>query len=992
LFSDAYAATSSNVVNGNGELDHNSTYYYTESTESYTIPINADWQNPTQIDWSVNVRSYDNSGKNDTANIKLYFYDDLGNLLDTTGPGTVTLVLGGGGWNGWIAYSGSYNNNVYLDDISEIKFVVGGKDVGYWAGYYGPQFRNAELTFEYVASPSQVGTVSTIPGNTQVELSWSAPSNGGSSITDYVIQYSTDNSSWSTFSDGTSTGTTATVTGLTNGQQYYFKVAAVNSVGIGSYSSSATATPMTTPSQIIISSIERTANAATLIWSAPSNGGSSITDYTIKYSSNNGNTWNVFVDGTSTQTTATVTGLDECNGYTFKVSATNAKGNGSASANTDGVKSLHASNNHDYHGNGIQDFSSKQQFGDRVRFEKSQTFDVTQSFGANQIFGEGNKFSNSQKFCGTHDFTANGIEFGVNTEFNAAQTFGNSAKFAANQDFTNVNHDFSSRGLVFNSGAQFSNGEVMGKHADFSNGTQNFGAGMTFGEATEFAKSQDWGNNAQIFDKYMHFGESNDFTGKIQTFKEGTSFGAGTTFKDAQKIPINTIPSFGIVLEAITCGDDTSADTCIPNDASKYLAPGEFLTPGQDPAATTTSISANDKSFAVEGMGLEMTFANVGVDGTITSDLYDPANIPESTAVGSTGKVSVTTSNSGDVQTIGSVTNISTGTATISGDITITLSYSEANIPPGTAESDLTMIHYTGGQWITESSCTVDEIDNKISCTVTSLSPFGVGGSGSSGSSSSSTSSGGGNGGSCDSKGFGSGKSLMVHEVSFSEESNVVTLKAQSTCGTINSKVMTSTGSQIMKLSLEQPYLDDNIVVYSTTIDDAIDDFTIMINNKKNTFDEKYYPHGSDLIKIYTGDTGYTSHQQGTHQVSGYTSEQQGVVASTVTDTIADTIPESVVEPVVESTSTYIPEPVTEETSEITKLTEPMIDDKPTVTELPIESPQKSDDIQTISYTPEPVAQYTPEPVSTCGAGTELVNGFCKVIQKDDVQPWWKFW
>ena len=76
-------------------------------------------------------------------------------------------------------------------------------------------------------APNTVGTVTPTPGDTQVTLSWSAPSDNGSTITDYAIQYSEDNSTWSTFADGTSTSTSATVTGLTNGQQYYFKVAAV---------------------------------------------------------------------------------------------------------------------------------------------------------------------------------------------------------------------------------------------------------------------------------------------------------------------------------------------------------------------------------------------------------------------------------------------------------------------------------------------------------------------------------------------------------------------------------------------------------------------------------------------------------------------------------------------------------------------------------------------------------------------------------------------
>ena len=82
-------------------------------------------------------------------------------------------------------------------------------------------------------------------GNTQVVLTWNVPSSdGGSSITDYIIQYSTDNSTWTTFNDGTSTNTTATVTGLTNNTQYYFRVAAVNSIGTGPYTSSVTATPV----------------------------------------------------------------------------------------------------------------------------------------------------------------------------------------------------------------------------------------------------------------------------------------------------------------------------------------------------------------------------------------------------------------------------------------------------------------------------------------------------------------------------------------------------------------------------------------------------------------------------------------------------------------------------------------------------------------------------------------------------------------------------
>ena len=108
-------------------------------------------------------------------------------------------------------------------------------------------------------APDAPTGLSATAGDSQVSLSWTAPSNtGGTPITDYLVEFSTDGANWSTFADGTGTATSATVTGLTNGVSYSFRVSAITSAGTGSASSVATGTPV----------------AATTT-SAPSSGGSS---------------------------------------------------------------------------------------------------------------------------------------------------------------------------------------------------------------------------------------------------------------------------------------------------------------------------------------------------------------------------------------------------------------------------------------------------------------------------------------------------------------------------------------------------------------------------------------------------------------------------------------------------------------------------------------------------------------------------------------------
>ena len=171
--------------------------------------------------------------------------------------------------------------------------------------------------------------LTTTAGNLQVVLSWTVPNNGGSAITGYRV-YRGLISGGEILLIALSNMTAYNVSGLTNGQTYYFKVQAINVMGNGANSTEAFATPATVPASPVTLSATPGNTQIVLTWTAPAtNGGSPITGYRIYRGMTSGSE-TLF---TTVSVVLTYTMLNVTNGqtYYFTVSAVNAMGTGATS-------------------------------------------------------------------------------------------------------------------------------------------------------------------------------------------------------------------------------------------------------------------------------------------------------------------------------------------------------------------------------------------------------------------------------------------------------------------------------------------------------------------------------------------------------------------------------------------------------------------------------------------------------------------------------------
>jgi PKD repeat protein len=172
-----------------------------------------------------------------------------------------------------------------------------------------------------VGKPIGPSTVAGRAGNHRVTVTWSEADGNGSPVTSYVVRQSggpTQNLP--------ATARSAVFTGLRNGSQYRFTVAAVNARGAGAATSTPEVTPAGKPYRVPNVRVGARNDAVQVSWRAPASSGAKVTRYEIKCS--NGKIRSVPGDRRDLR----FGGLKSDRTYTFRVRAINRFGAGAWSA------------------------------------------------------------------------------------------------------------------------------------------------------------------------------------------------------------------------------------------------------------------------------------------------------------------------------------------------------------------------------------------------------------------------------------------------------------------------------------------------------------------------------------------------------------------------------------------------------------------------------------------------------------------------------------
>ena len=205
------------------------------------------------------------------------YYHDVsgGRIVETATGNTIRSIL----VNGKVFFV--FGASMLGISITDVYRALGFPAIYEVYSYYGT--RN-------LTPPEKVSQVYTVTGNGNVSLNWAPSFSDGKPRLGYVIEYVDTEPiarlyvPWVLYSDRYPL-TNVTITGLTNGKTYYFRVAAVNVIGTGAYSDIVTCVPGTRPDDVSTLFMNSAASLSAFIaeWNDPYNQGYPIQTYTLRY-------------------------------------------------------------------------------------------------------------------------------------------------------------------------------------------------------------------------------------------------------------------------------------------------------------------------------------------------------------------------------------------------------------------------------------------------------------------------------------------------------------------------------------------------------------------------------------------------------------------------------------------------------------------------------------------------------------------------------------
>ena len=253
------------------------------------------------ITWSVNNTT---AAPVSCANVKISLSTDGGQTFPTVltastpNDGTESLVIPVGA-STTARIKVEAVGNIFFD-ISNTNFTIGGA----------------------VACGDATGLTASAIGDNVATVSWTAVANAVSYAVDYKLNSS---GTWTSFATA-QTGTSANLTGLTQGSLYDWRVQATCNSGSGNFVQAqfTTTAPFVCNAPSGLSSSAITSSSATVGWTAVSG----AVSYDVDYKLNTSGTWTNSITGT-TATSRSITGLTSSSLYDWRV-RTNCSGGSSA--------------------------------------------------------------------------------------------------------------------------------------------------------------------------------------------------------------------------------------------------------------------------------------------------------------------------------------------------------------------------------------------------------------------------------------------------------------------------------------------------------------------------------------------------------------------------------------------------------------------------------------------------------------------------------------